>query len=102
MCSKSSTYATLFICAILCDGTCSKFITFLHHVDVEGKQVQIECQVELYSIEKYTIIHQHSIKLIDCSSEFLVALVALQQSLPSEFTVKQSLTCILCTGSCTL
>ena len=31
-------YATLFLCAIHFDGTCSKFITFLHHVDVEGKQ----------------------------------------------------------------
>ena len=75
----------LFICAILCDGTCSKFITFLHQVEVEGKQVQTECQVELYSIERYNIIIlQHSI--IDCA---LVALVALQQSLPSEFTVEQ-------------
>ena len=36
-------YATLLICVIHCDGTCSKFITFLHHNDVEGKQVQIEC-----------------------------------------------------------
>ena len=45
-------YAT-FVCAMLCDGTCSNFITFLHHVDVEGKQVQIGRQVELYSIELY-------------------------------------------------
>ena len=37
-----SNYAMLFICAMLCDGTCSKFITFLYHVDVEGKQVQIK------------------------------------------------------------
>ena len=49
--------------------------------------MQIECQVELYSIERYNIILQHSI--IDGALVALVALVALQQSLPSEFTVEQ-------------
>ena len=49
-------YAMLFIYSMLCDGTCS------NHVDVEGKQVQVECQVELHSIERYNNnIHQHSI-----------------------------------------
>ena len=57
--------------------------------------MQIECQVQLYSIGRYNnIIHQHS---IDSPREFLVALVALQQS---EFTVKQWI--ILRTGSCAL
>ena len=40
-------------------------------IDVEEKQVQIECQVELYSIAMYNIILQHSI--IDYPFEFLVA-----------------------------
>ena len=67
----------------------SHFYTMHVDVYVEGKQVQIECQVELYSIERYSNIIMDNIiaesmvilSINRLPKRILVALVALQQYL---------------------